>query len=58
MGLLSPDSLCYSFDQRTNGYSRGEGIVAIVIKSLSDVLREGGMLSSAPQARIRMAARQ
>jgi acyl transferase domain-containing protein len=33
MGFLSPDNRCYSFDDRANGYSRGEGIGAVVIRS-------------------------
>jgi acyl transferase domain-containing protein len=33
--FLSPDSLCYSFDHRANGYSRGEGFGVIVLKPLS-----------------------
>ena len=41
---LSPDSVCYSFDHRANGYARGEGIVAIVIKPLSDAVRDGDMI--------------
>ncbi|KOS22233.1 Lovastatin nonaketide synthase [Escovopsis weberi] len=44
MNFLSPDSLCYSFDHRANGYSRGEGIVAIVIKPLADAVRDGDVI--------------
>jgi acyl transferase domain-containing protein len=40
MGFLSTDNRCYSFDERANGYSRGEGIGAIVIKRLSDALKD------------------
>ncbi|KAI2485149.1 Fatty acid synthase S-acetyltransferase [Pyrenophora tritici-repentis] len=36
--FLSPDSLCYSFDHRANGYSRGEGFGVIVLKPLSQAL--------------------
>ncbi len=36
MNFLSPDSKCYSFDHRANGYARGEGVVALVLKKLSD----------------------
>lgn len=38
--VLSPDSLCYSFDHRANGYSRGEGFAVIVLKRLSRALAD------------------
>ncbi|KAF2185395.1 hypothetical protein K469DRAFT_688167 [Zopfia rhizophila CBS 207.26] len=41
MGMLSPDSKSYSFDHRCNGYGRGEGIAALVIKRLPDAVRNG-----------------
>ena len=40
LNFLSLDSRCYSFDHRPNGYSRGEGFGVIVIKLLSEALRE------------------
>ncbi|TVY80408.1 Highly reducing polyketide synthase azaB [Lachnellula suecica] len=40
MGFLSPDSRCYSFDDRANGYARGEGIGTLVIKRLSDAIKD------------------
>lgn len=39
--FLSPDSRCWSFDQRGNGYARGEGIAAIIVKRLDDAVRDG-----------------
>lgn len=39
--LLSPDSICYTFDERANGYARGEGIAALILKPLGDALRDG-----------------
>ncbi|KAI1171949.1 hypothetical protein F4777DRAFT_593267 [Nemania sp. FL0916] len=39
--LLSPDSHSYSFDDRANGYSRGEGVGVIVLKRLSKALENG-----------------
>lgn len=41
MSFLSRDSRCFSFDQRGNGYARGEGFGVIVIKPLSDAIRDG-----------------
>ncbi|KAI9842656.1 MAG: Type I Iterative PKS [Sclerophora amabilis] len=41
MNFLSPDSRCFSFDDRANGYARGEGFGVVVIKLLSDALRDG-----------------
>ena len=38
--FLSPDSKCYSFDSRANGYARGEGIGIVVVKRLSKALED------------------
>ncbi|PVH98548.1 hypothetical protein DM02DRAFT_657248 [Periconia macrospinosa] len=40
-GMLSPDSKCFSFDHRCNGYGRGEGIAALILKRLPDALKDG-----------------
>jgi acyl transferase domain-containing protein len=39
--MLSPDSTSYSFDHRANGFSRGEGTATVIIKRLSDAVRDG-----------------
>ncbi|KAL8653433.1 MAG: hypothetical protein Q9226_003851 [Calogaya cf. arnoldii] len=39
--FLSPDSQCYSFDDRANGYARGEGIGIVVLKHIDDAIRDG-----------------
>ncbi len=40
-GMLSPDGKCYSFDARANGFVPGEGVGVVVLKRLSDALRDG-----------------
>lgn len=44
MNFLSPASRCYSFDHRANGYARGEGVQSLVIKRLSDAIKDGNMI--------------
>lgn len=44
LNFLSPDSKCHSFDHRANGYARGEGIVALIVKPLSSAIRDGDMI--------------
>ena len=41
MGFLSRDSRCFSFEDRANGYGRGEGFGVIIVKLLSDAIRDG-----------------
>jgi acyl transferase domain-containing protein len=41
VNMLSPDSRSYSFDSRADGYGRGEGTGTLVIKRLTDALRDG-----------------
>lgn len=40
-GMISPTGHCYSFDDRADGYVRGEGVAAIVLKPLAAALRDG-----------------
>ncbi len=40
-GMLSPDGRCKFGDKSANGYVRSEGIGVIVLKRLSDALRDG-----------------
>lgn len=41
LNFLSPDSRCYPFDARANGYSRGEGFGVLVIKRVADAIADG-----------------
>ncbi|KAK1724875.1 beta-ketoacyl synthase domain-containing protein [Colletotrichum acutatum] len=43
-GVLGPDGKSYSFDHRANGYSRGEGFGALVLKRVSDAIRDGDVI--------------
>ena len=39
--MLSSDGKCHTFDSQANGYCRGEGCGSIVLKRLSDAIRDG-----------------
>lgn len=44
MNMLSPHGQSFSFDARADGYSRGEGFSAVVVKRLSDALLDGNTI--------------
>jgi acyl transferase domain-containing protein len=37
-GFISPDGRCWSFDEKANGYGRGEGFGALILKRFDDAL--------------------
>ncbi|HHI94227.1 MAG TPA: hypothetical protein ENK04_12050 [Gammaproteobacteria bacterium] len=39
-GMLSKDNRCFTFDARANGFVPGEGVGVIVLKRLSDAIRD------------------
>ena len=39
--VLSPGGRCYTFDDRANGYSGGQGCGVVLVKRLHDVVRDG-----------------
>ncbi|KAH8807730.1 fatty acid synthase [Xylogone sp. PMI_703] len=41
LGILSPTSTCHTFDASADGFGRGDGIAAILIKRLSDAVKDG-----------------
>ncbi|KAK2806488.1 Type I Iterative PKS [Emmonsiellopsis sp. PD_5] len=40
-GFLGPSGKCYSFDDRAEGYARGEGVGTIIVKNLDQALKDG-----------------
>lgn len=41
MGVLSPDGRCKTFDKRANGYVKGEGVAALLLKPLEQAMADG-----------------
>ena len=45
-GALSPDGFCSSFDDKANGYARGEGAAVLILKRLSLAIVDGDRILS------------
>lgn len=44
MLFLSPDGLSKSFTSGVDGYGRGEGVVALILKRVSDAINDGDVI--------------
>ncbi|KAK4182962.1 polyketide synthase [Podospora australis] len=41
LGVLSPTSICHTFDASADGYGRADAVGAVYLKRLSDAIRDG-----------------
>ncbi|KAE9379717.1 polyketide synthase [Stipitochalara longipes BDJ] len=42
--ILSPDGKCHTFDEKANGFGRGEGMSLLVLKNLDAAIRDGNTI--------------
>ncbi|KAL0944620.1 polyketide synthase [Colletotrichum truncatum] len=49
-GFLSADGRSFSFDSRANGYARGEGFGFVLLKKLSQALKDGDVIRAVVRA--------
>jgi acyl transferase domain-containing protein len=43
--MLSPDGVSRVFDEKANGYARSDGCGCIILKRLSDAIKDGDNIS-------------
>ena len=48
--MLSPDGISHSFDAKANGYGRGEGLGAVLLKPLSAAVANGDAIRAVIRA--------
>lgn len=48
--MLSADGISHSFDSRANGYGRGEGLGAVLLKPLSRAMADGDVIRAIVRA--------
>ena len=45
VGMVSPTGRCHMWDDRADGYARGEGVGAVVLKPLKAAIRDGDQIA-------------
>ncbi len=50
--MLSPDGQCFAFDERANGYVRGEGAAVVYLKKLKDAVKDNDRIYSLVKASV------
>lgn len=50
MHMMSPDGISHSFDEAANGYGRGEGLGAVLLKPLTAALADGDNIRAVVRA--------